>query len=974
MTAVADGIRQIAGRSPGVKSPIAKRMFEDMMGVEPKIRREFMKGMGDRDRLAVLRHATKECGTPYFLYVDDPVGLVEDVLGESTWSKQRAVLIALTGDKKRIAVPSAFGTGKCAYYRDVIPLADGRMVAAGDLVGTKFEVMAWQEDGTQVRRTGRAEWNAIETVYKVTTSTGREITRNEEHPLWAADAVSEIEGGRPRGTVTLTPKVRGWTRIGELAAGDLVLVPERHHAEGALPRDRDHVLLLGYLLGDGGTTDRQITFTQQEGEALDEFRGIADRLNVDVVPKRDRPHCYRMVGRLLPGQHPRLRLRTNQILQLVDEWGLAGKNASQKRFPDWAWTLPNDQLALMLGRLFACDGWAYMREHRGRLAVQVAIALASEGMIRDIEAAMLRLGVVGSVRHRKIKYDGGLRDAWQWECTDRETLVRLPELFDVPGKNHTIVRIADHLANRGMARVRSWPRRNAPVGYRWEKVRSIDVLPSRQTVSIEVPGEHTYVTSFVEHNTHIAARAALWRSLVHPPGTSLTVTTATRLRQVQRQLWPHIRTAVVRARLPLTADMTQLKAVTKEGTEVVVAYGFSAPPHDEAAVQGIHAPRLFIVVDEAGGISRVIGKAMRGLLTGDDTRMLAIGNPATDDEGSWFENLCDDPKAEVIRISAFDSPQLTDEVTDWCRTCPREVARHRLEIHITDKEWIDETIAEYGPDAPFVIAKVHAKFPRGGSTRTIPSDWVELAADQLEPEGPGYVRLDLLDLPEERDGWMVARGSWVRLGVDVAADGGDELVISRAVGDLVTNQHMSSGATNANSVDVAGKVLVEILKAQLLRAKLGTAARVRVKIDGIGVGWGVAGTLEAWGSEGIHDAEIVVVKVSESTGRNHEGEIMRPARKRDEMWLAGRHLLAPRKGNPGQIEITPGQLRLRVDNRTKAQLSAPTYGTNGSGLTVVEGKPSMKTRGLSSPDRAEAVLLSVYEPLVETPAGFRVIS
>jgi hypothetical protein len=501
----------------------------------------------------------------------------------------------------------------------------------------------------------------------------------------------------------------------------------------------------------------------------------------------------------------------------------------------------------------------------------------------------------------------------------------------------------------------------------WSKQRAV-LIALTKAKRIAVP------SAFGTGKTHIAARAALWRSVVFPPGTSLTVTTATRMRQVQRQLWPHIRTAVTRARLPLEADMVQMWGYNAEGVKVQVAYGFSAPDHDEAAVQGIHAPRLFIVVDEAGGISRVIGKAMRGLLTGDDTRMLAIGNPPTDDEGSWFEGFCGHPKAQLIRISAFDSPQLTGEVTDWCRTCPPAGDRHRLSRHITDKEWIEETIEEYGRDAPFVIAKVDAKFPRGGSSRIIPSDWVDLASDQPEPVGEEYVRLDALGLEEETDGWLVQPGAWVRLGVDVAADGGDELVIARAVGDLTTIEHVSSGATNENAVDVAGKILVEILKAQLVRSRLGTSAPVRVKIDGIGVGWGVAGTLEAWRSEGVHDAEIVVVKVSEGTGRpDEEKATMRPARKRDEMWLAGRHLLAPRKKSPGSLITLPGQLRLRVDKRTQAQLSGPTYKTNSTGLTVVEGKPSMKARGLTSPDRAEAVLLAVYEPLIEPQGGMRIL-
>lgn len=512
-----------------------------------------------------------------------------------------------------------------------------------------------------------------------------------------------------------------------------------------------------------------------------------------------------------------------------------------------------------------------------------------------------------------------------------------------------------------------------PVGFTEDVLGETTWSKQREVLEALTTSKQVVVPSaFGTGKTHLAARAALWRSLVYPIGTSLTVTTATRLRQVQRQLWPHIRTAVAKANLPLIADMTQLKAINNDGTEVVVAYGFSAPAHDEAAVQGIHAPRLFIVVDEAGGISRIIGKAMRGLLTGDDTRMLAIGNPPTDDEGSWFEGLCESDKAETVRISAYASPQLSGEVTDWCRACPPGGGKHRLSIHIVDKDWIDDTIEEYGIDAPFVVAKVFAKFPRGGSSRVIPADWVDMAADRPEPEGEEYVPLNQVS-GEETEDWLVKPGSWVRLGVDVAADGGDELVIARSVGDLQTIQHTSSGATNANAVDVAGKVLVEIVKAQKLRGALGTNARVRVKIDGIGVGWGVAGLLQSWAAEGVHDAEIVVVKVSEATHRNDEGAIMRPALKRDEMWLAGRQSMQPRKGEPdrlGIVRMEPGALRLRVDKRTRSQLSGPTYGTRAAGgTTVIESKKSMKARGLASPDRAEALLLAVYEPLITESLG-----
>lgn len=504
----------------------------------------------------------------------------------------------------------------------------------------------------------------------------------------------------------------------------------------------------------------------------------------------------------------------------------------------------------------------------------------------------------------------------------------------------------------------------------WSKQRRVlEAIPQHKRVAVP--------SAFGTGKTHLAARAALWRSLVYPFGTSLTVTTATRFRQVVRQLWPHIRMAVAKANLPLIADQTQLSAFDKNGTRVQIAYGFSAPPHDEAAVQGIHAPRLFIVVDEAGGISRVIGSAMRGLLTGEDTRLLAIGNPPTDDEGSWFEQLCEDEKVATIPISAYDAPLQTGEKTQRCRACPSEVPPHQLGVHLVDGDWISETLSDYGDDAPFVTAKVHAKFPKGGPSRVIPSDWIDLAVREEDPEefDESYVRLCDLDLIDEADlDFHVQMGSWIRLGVDVASDGGDEMVIARSVGDVAHIVHSSTGSANVNAVDVAGKVLIQIRRAELLRDALGSKDPIRVKIDAIGVGWGVVSTLEAWGSEGIHSAEIVRVNVAEDTYRPDEGETLRPNRKRDEMWLVGRSLLQPRVENEGPDGEPLGSIRLKVDKRAKTQLAAPTYATSSAGRTVVESKKKMKARGVASPDRAEAILMAFYEPVNKDKRGtFKVI-
>ncbi|MET8006298.1 hypothetical protein [Nonomuraea glycinis] len=465
--------------------------------------------------------------------------------------------------------------------------------------------------------------------------------------------------------------------------------------------------------------------------------------------------------------------------------------------------------------------------------------------------------------------------------------------------------------------------------------------------------------------THLSARAVAYWACVYPVGTALAITTATRMRQVHRQMWPHIRHAVAHGALPGECDQVQWKMTDSKGVDVVVAYGFTATEHDESGMQGIHESNLLLIVDEAGGIGPVIGRSTRNLLTGSNARMIAIGNPPTDTERSWFEKLCNDgysdryPQTTTIKLAATDSPAVTGERTaDKVCACLAGEQGHLVSSHLVNQEWIDEAIRDHGEKSPYVIAKVHARFPKGTKDQIIPSDWVDAAAEQEEPEGPGWVRLCDLGLPEETAEWVVRRGGWVRLGVDPAADGGDEFVISRLVEDLATIEHSSSGADNADGVTVANRVLEEIRRAELLRLRLGTKARVRVKIDTIGVGWGVVGLLQRWGKEGVHNAEIVPVHVAESTDRPAESEILRPYRKRDEMWIAGRTLIRPNADG-----VT--RLRLRVDNRTKGQLGAPKKFDNSGGFTVVESKKDMAARGVGSPDRGEAVLLGAYEPAVK---------
>lgn len=448
----------------------------------------------------------------------------------------------------------------------------------------------------------------------------------------------------------------------------------------------------------------------------------------------------------------------------------------------------------------------------------------------------------------------------------------------------------------------------------WSKQKEIleSLMNNKRTV---VPACHA------PGKSHLAARAIAWWISVHPPGTAIAVSTASTFRQVRNIMWAQVRKVHTAHNLPGEILTTEWKM---DGT--VVAYGFSPSANDEAAVQGIHAPHLLIVVDEAGGLSDTIGTALEALMTGGHTRLLVLGNPPTDQEQTWFERICNSPIYNVIPIGAYDTPNFTGEKTGMCKSCPPFIEPHEVATHLVDETWVNDVISEFGDDSPFVEARVFARFPQSGTGKVIPFAWCEQATENED----------------------VVESSTIRLGIDIASDGGDEFVIAKADGYTVEIVHRSSGKVNSNAVDVAGVAMVEIEKAVAIHKQRGITEPLRVKIDTIGVGWGVVSMLDKWVKERQMRAQIIGVNVAE-----RPKDQARFKNQRAEMWWNARSLLQPKDGRQ--------DIRLNVDRQVLAQLAGPTYSSDSSGRIIIESKADMKKRGVHSPDRAEAILLALYE-------------
>ncbi len=132
------------------------------------------------------------------------------------------------------------GLGKCVAASEYLHLADGRRVRAGELIGTEFTLLTVAKE--EVRAVpARAEFNAVEPVFAITTESGRRIVRNGQHPLWAANEV--LHRGKNYGVI----QVHGWTPLEAITQDDLVAVPESLPAFGSpVPLPADEIIRLAH--------------------------------------------------------------------------------------------------------------------------------------------------------------------------------------------------------------------------------------------------------------------------------------------------------------------------------------------------------------------------------------------------------------------------------------------------------------------------------------------------------------------------------------------------------------------------------------------------------------------------------------------------------------------------------------------------------------------------------------------------------
>lgn len=176
------------------------------------------------------------------------------------------------------------------------------------------------------------------------------------------------------------------------------------------------------------------------------------------------------------------------------------------------------------------------------------------------------------------------------------------------------------------------------------------------------------------------------------------------------------------------------------GEDTLVGIGRSPADHDQAALQGYHAKKILVIVDEADGISPAMWRAIFSLMTNPDARCLMLGNP-DDPTSEWCEMCTNGDLFNVIHIPIDRTPKFTGEAV------PAAVA-----AAMPDPEWVEEQIERYGEDSPIVQSKVHAKWPKSHERSVYPVELIKRSLTDEEPAASAGGRGDILAVDVAREG------------------------------------------------------------------------------------------------------------------------------------------------------------------------------------------------------------------------------
>jgi intein/homing endonuclease len=637
------------------------------------------------------------------------------------WDYQRAPLLCASPRKCY-----RFGrrTGKCRTRDSDITLADGSINKMGDLVGHTFSV--WSIDPNTFKYTkvaATAFENGDQPCVRVGTKYGHIIECTRNHPFLTCDGWVSVETG--------------------LSIGNRIATPITNPNIGSEVFDKRLLSLLGYLLGDGSfydgsSLDVRFTVSIEREDVLQHFLSLLN--GTYRINKKVHNNCNCIALHM-----------DNDIVSIIQELGLRGKNSHTKFIPPFVFKLNSECIVEFLRPLFTTDGWS---DNRGN----IGYCSASKELATGVKRLLSRLGIVSSIRIKTIKsgrYSGN--EYYTVDICNYSETKKFEEIIGLKYKGYKYSTSSDR--NSYNSQLRSMPkefsfkfakklrrvvntvkqrnsfgyiREDHAVGREvltkwaedrpeyfkdeltllnsdlyWDEIVFIEDIGIVPTVGLSVPGTENYVSDVVEHNSTILAVEILWY-LFTSGGGRLRDPDTGRVRQnlTVMLLAPqkvHVDNIFqrIRAFLTLSPKLSNNVAASRRGSPQYIGLktkdggdgngvsGFaSGDASGSKGLSGRGQDADLIVLDEGAFVSEdVMMNVINPILYTRPTTSFIVSSTPSGISGDYFEKVCT-RRPDFVEFYVPASMR-----PDWDKVKDQV----RKDFGSSQDEWNKEVMAEFSP-------------------------------------------------------------------------------------------------------------------------------------------------------------------------------------------------------------------------------------------------------------------------------------
>jgi DNA-directed DNA polymerase III PolC len=232
--------------------------------------------------------------------------------------------------------------------------------------------------------------NGIKPVFRLRTESGREIVATGNHPFLMTD---------------------GWRNLDGITVGEHIAVPRTLPSGPRVSWPEHEVVALGHLLAEGNLGHPSgVYYYNQDDASVADFIAAAEAFsNVKCTRTLHKGTASVYTGRTN-------RRQANGIFEWARTLDLLGKTATNKEVPAAAFALGDDQIGLLLGRMWDGDGHVNCADR------STYYATSSKRLAQQVQHLLLRLGIIARVREVTFGYAGGQRLGYQVFVTGVENL------------------------------------------------------------------------------------------------------------------------------------------------------------------------------------------------------------------------------------------------------------------------------------------------------------------------------------------------------------------------------------------------------------------------------------------------------------------------------------------------------------------------------------------------------------------------